>query len=133
MATLGLATAGLIGMTVFAMATDVRMTKPEIALQPKVAPSPLQQLDVTGLYAANCAACHGVDGTGNALRVAFPTIPDFTNTTWQKTQTDENFISRINDGKDPAMPAFKDKLTADQIHGLVVYARAFAPKEAAAK
>lgn len=133
MAMLGVATAGLVGMTIFATASDVRMTKPEIALQPKVSPAPLQKLDVQGLYATNCAACHGVDGTGNALRVAFPTIPDFTNVTWQKSQTDENFGSRIDDGKDPAMPAFKGKLNPDQIHGLVVYTRAFAAKVAAAK
>jgi len=126
MTMLGAATFGLIGMTVFAMATDVRMTKPEVALRPKLAASPLQKLDVAGLYSTNCLACHGVDGTGNALRVALPTIPDFTNGTWQKTQSDENFITRIDDGKVPAMPAFKDKLNADQIHALSDYVRAFA-------
>jgi mono/diheme cytochrome c family protein len=133
MAMLGVAAIGLVGMTIFAMASDVRMNKPEIALRPKVAASPLQKLDVAGLYAANCVACHAVDGTGNALRAAFPTIPDFTNSTWQKTQSDENFSSRIVDGKDPLMPAFKGKLSPDQIHALVVYTRAFAVKEPAPK
>jgi quinol-cytochrome oxidoreductase complex cytochrome b subunit len=133
MAMLGTATAGLIGMTVFAMANDVRMTKPEIALQPKVPADPLQKVDASGLYAANCAACHGVDGTGNALRVALPTIPDLTNPAWFKTQSEENFTGRIRDGKDPAMPAFKDKLNPGQISALVAYARAFAGKEPPAK
>ena len=133
MAMLAIATFGLVGMTIFAMASDVRMTKPEIALKPKVAPEPLQKLDVAGLYAANCLACHAVDGTGNALRIALPTIPDFTNATWQKSQSDENFISRINDGKVPAMPGFKDKLNSDQIHALSAYAGAFATKETASK
>ena len=85
------------------------------------------------IYLANCMACHGVDGTGNALRVALPTIPDMTDATWQKTQTDENFASRIRDGKMPAMPTFKDKLNADQIHALVAYMRAFSTKDTAAK
>jgi quinol-cytochrome oxidoreductase complex cytochrome b subunit len=134
MSMLGAATFGLVGMTIFAMATDVRMNKPEAALQPKAPPAPpLQKLDVAGLYSTNCLACHGVDGTGNALRVAFPTIPDFTNGTWQKAQSDENFVSRIEDGKAPAMPAFKDKLNADQMHGLSEYVRAFAAGKPEAK
>ena len=133
MTLLACGTIGLVGLTIFAMESDVRMTKPEIALQPKPSPAPLQKLDVANLYTANCLACHGVDGTGSALRVAFPTIPDLTNATWQKTQTDDNFSGRIHDGKDPTMPAFKEKLDSDQIHALVIYARAVAAKEPASK
>jgi ubiquinol-cytochrome c reductase cytochrome b subunit len=124
---------GLVGLTIFAIATDVRMSKPEIAMQPKPAAGPLQQINAVGLFTTNCLACHGIDGTGNALRVALPTIPNFTDAVWQKTQTDDNFISRINDGKVPAMPAFKGKLNPEQIHALVVYVRAFAAKQPAAK
>lgn len=126
MTMLGIGTIGLVGLTIFAVESDVRMTKPEIALQPKTSAPPLQKVDVAGLYATNCLSCHGVDGTGNALRVAFPTIPDLTNSAWQKTQSEELFVSRIHDGKDPTMPAFKDKLSAEQIHALAIYARAFA-------
>lgn len=128
MAMLAAGSVGLIGLTVFAVESDVRMTKPQIALQPKAAPAPLQKLDVANLYATNCLACHGVDGTGNALRVALPTIPDFTSATWQKTRSDEILATSIRDGRQPGMPAFKDKLDADQIHALVAYARAFAAK-----
>ena len=133
MAILGLATIGLVGMTVFAVESDVRMTKPEIALQPKVSAGPLQKIDVAGLYATNCLACHGVDGTGSALRPALPTIPDLTSAAWQKSQSDADLSGRIRDGKDPAMPAFKDKLSSEQIGALVVYARAFAAREPASK
>ena len=75
MAMLGGATIGLVGTTIFAMATDVRMNKPETALQPKVAATPLQKLDVTDLYSTNCLACHAVDGTGNALASPCPRSP----------------------------------------------------------
>jgi len=129
MGLLGISTVGLVGLTVFAVESDVRMTKPEIAMQPKAAPSPLQKINAVDLYSTNCMACHGVDGTGNALRVALPTIPDLTNPTWQKSQTDDSFSVRIRDGKDAAMPAFKDKLNADQIQALVIYDRAFGAKE----
>lgn len=133
MTALSVGVVGLVGMTVFAIATDVRMTKPEIALRPKVSAPPLQKLDASGIYAANCLACHAVDGTGNALRVALPTIPNFTNAAWQKTQSDMDFSNRIRNGKVPLMPVFKDKLSPDQIHALVEYMRAFAGKEPASK
>jgi ubiquinol-cytochrome c reductase cytochrome b subunit len=133
MTLLCVSTLGLVAMTVFAIADDTRMTKPEIALQPKVSAAPLQKLDASGLYTTNCLACHAVDGTGNALRVALPTIPDLTSATWQKTQSDQDFSIRIRDGKVSAMPPFKDKLNSDQIHALVDYARAFAGKEPASK
>jgi ubiquinol-cytochrome c reductase cytochrome b subunit len=133
MTMLAAGTIGLVGLTVFAMVNDVRMNKPETALQPKVSAAPLQKLDAAGLYATNCLSCHSVDGTGNALRVALPTIPNLTNETWQKTQSDQDFQTRIRDGKDPLMPAFKDKLSSDEIHALVVYTRAFATKEPATK
>ncbi|CAN5565680.1 hypothetical protein BH10PLA1_BH10PLA1_01990 [soil metagenome] len=133
MTALGLGTIGLVGLTTFAVESDVRMTNPAVAMQPKVAATPFQAIDVSGVYAANCLACHGVDGTGNALRIALPTIPDMTSGAWQKTQTDENFAARIRDGKPPAMPPFADKLNPDQIHALVLYARAFGAKDPNAK
>jgi mono/diheme cytochrome c family protein len=80
-----------------------------------------------------CLACHGVDGTGAAFRAAFPSIPDLTNATWQQTRTDDNFSTRIRDGKPPTMPAFADKLNADQIHALVLYTRAFTTATPASK
>ncbi len=129
MGMLVISTIGLVGLTIFAVKSDVRMTTPAFAMQPKVSAAPLQKLNVSDLYSTNCLACHGVDGTGNALRVALPTIPDLTNATWQKTQTDELFAVRIRDGKIPAMPAFKDKLDADQIKALVAYTRGFVTKE----
>jgi ubiquinol-cytochrome c reductase cytochrome b subunit len=125
-------TLSLIGLTIFAITTDVRMTEPAaaVALAPPIKPAaaPLQKLNVTALFSANCAACHGDDGTGNNLRPALPTIPNFTDPVWQKTRSDNDFRLRIRDGKDPMMPSFKDKLTAEQINALAVYTRDFAAK-----
>ncbi len=123
-------TVGLIGLTAYAVATDVRMHEPEIAVEktltPKEPAGPIQQLDVANLYSANCVACHGIDGTGKQIRTGMPTIPDFTSLAWQMSQTDLEITHRILDGNEPLMPAFRDKLSRDQNLALAIYVRAFA-------
>jgi mono/diheme cytochrome c family protein len=127
---LGLGTAGLIGLTIFAMATDVRMTEPEQVVAKAPAPAesagPIQRADVARIYNDNCAACHGVEGSGKQIRAGMPTIPDLTSLTWQLSQTDVEITHRIQDGNEPLMPAYRDKLSQQQILALTVYVRAFA-------
>ncbi len=132
---------GLVGLTIFAVATDTRMTEPAAAIAsgpPVKAPAAaLQKLDTINVYTANCLACHSVDGTGNMMRgVALPTIPDFTSAKWQKSKKDDDFFHRIYegkvDGKTPLMPPFRDKLSVDQMRSLVDYVRAFSTDTAQA-
>jgi quinol-cytochrome oxidoreductase complex cytochrome b subunit/mono/diheme cytochrome c family protein len=130
MTLLGGSTAALIGLTIFAIATDVRMQEPAqaVAQQPPP-PAPvgaLQQLDVAMLYGTHCAACHDVDGSGKVMRAALPTVPDFTSAAWQGAQTNLEIVHRIVDGNPPLMPAFRDKLSSDQSLALTIYVRAFA-------
>jgi ubiquinol-cytochrome c reductase cytochrome b subunit len=132
---LSLGSVGLIGMTVFAIATDIRMTEPtqaSVKMQtPAVPAGPIQRADVAKAYNDNCAACHGVDGSGKLMRAGMPTIPDLTSLAWQMSQTDLEIMDRINSGNEPLMPAFRDKLSHPQILALAVYVRAFAvtPRE----
>ncbi|HEV3235870.1 MAG TPA: cytochrome b N-terminal domain-containing protein [Gemmataceae bacterium] len=127
---LTLGTASLIGLTIFAIQTDVRMTEPAQAVAKEPAPreqaGPIQALEIAKLYTTNCQACHGVDGSGKELRPAMPTLPDFTSFAWQINQTELEIAHRIIDGNEPKMPAFRDKLTKDQNLGLAIYVRAFA-------
>jgi mono/diheme cytochrome c family protein len=128
---LGLGTAGLLGLTIFAIATDVRMTEPEQvvakALTPPSEPAgPIQRADVAKVYNENCASCHGVDGSGKQIRAGMPTIPDFTSLAWQLSQTDLEITHRIVDGNEPLMPAYRDKLAQREMLALTVYVRAFA-------
>ncbi len=127
---LGLGTFGLVGLTVFAIATDVRMQEPALAVAQTPPPppqaGPVQSLDVAKLYSTHCASCHGMDGTGNPVRVAMPSIADFTGLAWQMSQTDLEITHGIREGKAPLMPPFADKLSQDQILALAIYVRAFA-------
>ena len=69
-----------------------------------------------------CAACHGADGKGNAT---MKDIPNFADAAWQKTATDEAMINVIKTGK-PPMPAYKNRLTDEQVKAMVAYIRSFA-------
>jgi ubiquinol-cytochrome c reductase cytochrome b subunit len=126
---LALGTAGLIGLTAFAIATDVRMTEPaRAAARPAAAAQPagpIQRAEVAKVYNESCAACHGVDGSAKQIRAGLPTIPDFTSLAWQMSQTDLEITHRIQDGNEPLMPAYRDKLSQPQILALAVYVRAF--------
>jgi quinol-cytochrome oxidoreductase complex cytochrome b subunit/mono/diheme cytochrome c family protein len=128
---LAIGTVSLIGLTIFANMTDVRMHEPVAAVasarvQAAVPAGPIQKLEVAALYNKECASCHGVNGTGNAIRPAMRTIPDFTSLAWQMAQTDLAITHQIHEGAAPLMPAYKDKLSQPQILALAIYVRAFA-------
>jgi mono/diheme cytochrome c family protein len=119
----------MVGLTIFAIATDVRMREPALAATQAVLPrapaGPIQKLQVAKVFQTECAACHDVDGSGNVIRQSMPTLPDFSSLGWQMTQTDLEITHRIQDGDEPLMPAYKDKLTRDEILALTIYIRAF--------
>jgi quinol-cytochrome oxidoreductase complex cytochrome b subunit/mono/diheme cytochrome c family protein len=129
-----LGTGGLIGLTIFAIRTDVRMNEPEQAVakaSPPVEPAgEIQRADVARVYNTNCAACHGVDGSATKTRKVMPTIPDFTSLAWQMTQTEFEITHRIQHGLEPQMPAYRDQLSQREILALTIYVRAFLPTAA---
>lgn len=120
-------TVGLVGLTVFAIASDVRMREPVWTRVPAAAEPAdvLQREDVAKLYHAHCTACHGIDGSGKQIRAGMPTVPDFTSLAWQMSQTDLEITHRIQDGNEPLMPAYRNKLAEKQIFALSIYVRAF--------
>jgi len=77
------------------------------------------------LFKKNCVMCHGADGKG------FPALktPDFTSAKWQASMKDKQIQVVIENGKKgTAMPAFKDKLNAEEISALVTYIRSLKKK-----
>lgn len=129
MALLALGCAGLVGLTIFAVATDVRMVRPASVIAkatPEEKAGPVQKMDIAALFNSNCSACHGVDGTGEQVRKGMPTIPDLTSLAWQLAHTDLEITHQILEGKEPLMPAYRDKLSKQQTIGLAIYVRAFA-------
>jgi mono/diheme cytochrome c family protein/uncharacterized membrane protein len=84
------------------------------------------RVEIEQLFRQHCTKCHGADGTGSPGRRRQPKIPDFTDTAWQARRSDAQLLASILDGKEKAMPAWRDKISTEQAQGLATYVRQFA-------
>ena len=87
---------------------------------------PARADDVAALYKSKCAACHAPDGGGDTPAGKAMKVVDLRSPEIQK-MTDAQLIDATTNGKDK-MPAYKGKITDDQIKQLVAYIRQFAKK-----
>jgi len=76
---------------------------------------------------AVCAACHGMDGKGNAALGA----PNLTDDVWLHGYGEQAIIHIVNAGRTNQMPAQEGKLTDAQIHVLTSYVWGLTNKAAA--
>ncbi|MDQ3179678.1 MAG: cytochrome c [Acidobacteriota bacterium] len=80
---------------------------------------------VKKIYMEKCVRCHKEDGTGGKVEIEGTTInaENFT-ADKMKNMTDVKYIGYIENGvPDEGMPAFKGKLTDDEIKNLVKFIR----------
>lgn len=84
--------------------------------------------DSADVYKAKCAVCHAPDGTGNSVMGKKLGAKDLRSDEVQK-KSDAELNDVVTNGMGKTMPAYKDKLTADQIKGLVAYIRELAKKK----
>jgi cytochrome c6 len=89
-------------------------------------PSLSAQGDSAKVYKSKCSMCHAADGSGDSPAGKAMKVPDLRSEVVQK-QTDAQLTEIVTNGK-KKMPAYKDKLTADEIKGLVRYMRGLAKK-----
>jgi len=78
------------------------------------------------LFKAKCAPCHGADGKGDTSMGKVLKVRDLSSEDVQK-QTDAELTKITEDGKNK-MPAYKGKLTDDQIKDLVAFIRTLKKK-----
>ncbi|MGA8145022.1 MAG: c-type cytochrome [Candidatus Acidiferrales bacterium] len=86
------------------------------------------QGDAAGLFKTKCAACHAPDGSGNTPTGKNLASPDLRSDEVQK-KSDAQLIESTTNGKGKKMPAYKGKLTDDQIKQLVGYIRELGKKK----
>ena len=85
---------------------------------------PQDKVDAPGLFAENCATCHGQDGRARTFHGWFLNAQDFTELTWQASEAE--IIHAINTGPG-LMPAFRKKLSVAEIGALAAYVHSFKP------
>jgi len=77
------------------------------------------------LYAKNCMICHKDNGKGGKVTIEGKTLKPADLTSQKiKMNTDDKLFEHISEGvPDEGMPAFKEKLAADQIKTIMTYIR----------
>jgi cytochrome c6 len=82
--------------------------------------------DAAALFKQKCAGCHGADGKGTTSVGKALKVRDLGSDDVQK-QSDAELTDIITSGKNK-MPAYKGKISDDQIKGLVGYIRTLGKK-----
>jgi cytochrome c oxidase cbb3-type subunit III len=70
-------------------------------------------------YSRLCAACHGADGTGQAMLGA----PDLTNNIWLYGGSREQITDVLRHGRNGQMPGFAGRLDENRLHILNAYVK----------
>ena len=93
-------------------------------------PAPLAgQETPRDVWDQRCTLCHGADGRSRTKKGRALKAPDFTRARWQKHTTDDEIVEAITNGvPKKKMPAFKEKLSPDQIRAMIPFLRAFSAK-----
>jgi cbb3-type cytochrome c oxidase subunit III len=76
------------------------------------------------VYTSNCVRCHGADGAGRTRLAEIVEPPDMTDPAWQRQRSTARMIASVSNGRGQ-MPAFKKKLSRQEIAAAVAYVRTF--------
>jgi len=88
-----------------------------------ITPVPAMADDAAALYKSKCQMCHGPEGKGDTPAGKKMGAKDFHDPDVAK-KTDAELVEITQNGKGK-MPAYKGKLTDDQIKALIKYIRTF--------
>ena len=85
--------------------------------------------DAKETFEKQCASCHGKDGKGQTKMGRQVDVKDYTDPKVQDAFKDDEALTKVKEGinekgKDRMKP-FKDKLTDDELKGLIAYMRTF--------
>lgn len=86
----------------------------------------VKQANGEEIYKASCASCHGENGEGTKKGISFLKGHAL-------HHPEEDFIRQVTNGESDEMPAFKDKLSQEEIKAVVKYVREELQKKSAGK
>jgi mono/diheme cytochrome c family protein len=85
-----------------------------------------ERVVVSALFNRYCIRCHDIDGRG---KWDIPGVPDFTNSRWQASRSDDQIARIIIEGRGAVMPAFRGTLTLEEAFAMARYLRTFDPSQ----
>jgi mono/diheme cytochrome c family protein len=109
--------------------TNVSNTTANLDSRSQSTPQPAPTADVIAeakeIFATNCMICHKENGTGGPVTIDGKKLnPDNLTADKMKMMTDDKLIGYVTNGVvDEGMPAFKDKLTEEEIKLVVAHIR----------
>ncbi len=74
------------------------------------------------VYADKCARCHGSDGKGRTRMGETVEPPDLSDPAWMSGRSNARMVASVTHGRG-SMPAFKKKLTRQEIAAAIAYVR----------
>ena len=74
------------------------------------------------VYEARCTRCHGADGAGRTRMADIVEPPDMSDPAWQRQRSTARMVASVSNGRGQ-MPAFKKKLSRQEIAAAVAYVR----------
>ena len=74
------------------------------------------------VYEARCTRCHGADGAGRTRMGEIVEPPDISDAAWQRQRSNARMTASVTNGLGQ-MPAFKKKLSRQEIAAAVAYVR----------
>jgi len=95
-----------------------------LALVAAVAPIASAAEDGKALYDSKCAMCHGKDGAAKPMAKG---SRNFSDAEFQKANSAEQITALVEAGKNK-MPAYKEKLSAEQIKAVAEYVKTLGAK-----
>jgi cytochrome c oxidase cbb3-type subunit 3 len=107
------------------MAMKVLLLTAALGLATAVTLSAQQPAGAASLFAKTCASCHGAAGTPTASMKTSMGVPDFAVAATLASVPDSALRAIVMNGKGRMMPAYKSRLTPEQIATLVSYIRTF--------
>jgi mono/diheme cytochrome c family protein len=111
-------------VAVFLFGTAVAVSGISTAAETKKAKGPSQVERGREVYTANCVRCHGADGAGRTRMAEIVEPPDMTDPAWQRKRSNSKMIASVSNGLGQ-MPAFKKKLSRQEIAAAIAYVRTF--------
>jgi mono/diheme cytochrome c family protein len=87
---------------------------------------PKEKVDARGLFAENCATCHGQNGRARTFHGWLLGAQNFTDAQWQTNTPDAEIVHAIKTGPG-FMPGFEKKLSPAEVESLAAFVRTFKP------